>query len=168
MNYSICIPTIYKSISRTDLFEFMNDNIGAVSRIDCIDLNQHNRRVFVHFSEWYSNKGYAQILQYQLEKKGSFEIYIPNTKNKNNPIFHATILINKNPLSNTDFQIKQLRKFIGNYAQTTHYLNKKILVLESKVLLMEDALKKLYGSYYGIDMQDDMNMDPMISNELNC
>ena len=80
MNYSICIPTIYKSISRSDICEFMNQHIGSVSRVDFVDLNEHNRRVFVHFSEWHS---YAEIVKYQLEKKGSSEIAIPNKKNTN-------------------------------------------------------------------------------------
>jgi len=160
-NISICIPTIYKSIPISDISEYMNFHIGTVSRIDCVDLNEQNRRVFIHFSEWHVTD-YAALVAYQLEKKGSCHIALPNIKNKKNPIFHANMLINKNPLSNTDYKIKKLEKFIANWAKTTCEQQQKICVLESKILLLEDevinndkCISKLYSSYYGMDMEYD-------------
>jgi hypothetical protein len=157
-NISICIPTIYKSISRSDIFEYMNFHIGSVSRIDFVDLNEHNRSVFIHFSEWHVSD-YAALVAYQLDKNGSCHVALPNIKNKKNPIFHATMLVNKNPLSSTDSKIKKLHKVLGEWTAVNREQQHKIDVLESKVLLMEDALNKLYGSYYGTDMD---------INELDC
>lgn len=124
----------------------MNQHIGSVSRVDFVDLNQHNRRVFVHFSEWHS---YAQIVQYQLEKKGSSEICIPNKKNKKNPIFHAIILINKNPISHTDSKFKKINKVLGEWIAINREQQRQIDVLESKILLLDNAFNELYNSYYG-------------------
>lgn len=173
MNYSICISTIYKSISKFDIHEFMEKNLGKVSRIDCVDLNQNNRRVFVHFSEWYSNKEFPAIVLHQLESEGFCNFYIPNKKNKKNPHFYVKILINKNPISHADYKITIMNRVIGNWCGLTRELQDKINVLESKVLLLEDevinndkCISKLYGYHYGIDMDDVMGH--MNINELDC
>jgi hypothetical protein len=165
MNYSIYIPTIYKSVPISDIREFMDSHIGSVSRIDSVDINQHNRRVFIHFTEWHDTN-YTELIKYHFKQKGSSLVALPNIKNKSNPIFHATILINKNPLSHAEYKIKQLHKTMGNWVETIGKQQTKIDVLESKLLLFEDALNKLYGSYYGINMEDDMG--PMNINELDC
>jgi len=140
----------------------MEDNIGNVLRIDCIDLNINSRRVFVHFTEWYSNKGYALIAKSQLEEHGFFAISIPNKKNKNKPYFDTKILINKNPISHAEYKIKKFYKIIEDQKL-------RIDVLESKVLLLEEGLicyEKSLAKFYDIDM--DMNMPYMNESELDC
>jgi hypothetical protein len=176
MAYSICISTIFKSIPKMDIQECMEKHLGKVSRIDFLDLNKDNRRVFVHFSEWYSNKGKgcSDIVLHQLETNGFCHFYIPNKKNKKNPDFYAKLLINKNPLSNTDYKLQKLHTNIGELVATVREQDHKIDVLESKVLLLENSfisnsLSKLYSSY---DMDMDMDMDDVMGhmniNELSC
>ena len=170
MNYSICIPTIYKSLPTHDIREFMNFHIGTVSRIDSVDINQHNKRVFIHFTEWHDTN-YTTLIKYHLKHKGSSLVALPNIKNKKYPIFHATILINKNPLSNTDYKIKQLQKINREWCGTICEQQKKIDVLESKLLLLEEevinndkCISKLYAYHYAIDMDDvmgHMNIDEL-------
>lgn len=141
MNYSICISTIYKSISKFDIHEFMEKNLGKVSRIDCVDLNQNNRRVFVHFLEWYSNKEFPAIVLHQLESEGFCNFYIPNKKNTKNPHFYAKILINKNPISHTDYKIKKMNIVIGDWVKTIHEQDQKIDLLEQTIQTMQLTIK---------------------------
>ena len=172
MNYSICIPTIYKSVPISDIREYMNVHFGSVSRIDSVDINQRNRRVFIHFTEWHDTN-YTTLIKYHLKHKGSSLVALPNIKNKKYPIFHATILVNKNPLSDTDYKIKQLQKINREWCGTVCDQQNKIDVLASKILLLEEGLishekclGKLYASYYDMDMDDVMGH--MSINEFAC
>jgi hypothetical protein len=165
MAYSICISTIFKSIPKIDIQEFMQKNLGLVSRIDCIDLNQNNRRVFVHFSEWYSNESFASVVKQLLETNGFCNFYIPNKKNKKNPQFYAKILITKNPLSNTDYKLQKLHAIVNQQDLKIEVLESKVLLLENGLITNEKCITKLY-SYYDMDMDDVMGH--MNINELNC
>jgi len=137
---SIYIPTIYKSISRDEVHQFMEKNLGIVSRIDFVDLNENNRRVFIHFSEWYTNKGIGEIVRDEIEIHGFCDINLPNKKNKKNPIFHTRIFINKNPLSLTEFKLKQAltKSFIRH-----HTTDLKVKFLQSETKRLENEIKRL-------------------------
>jgi hypothetical protein len=143
MAFSICISTIFKSIPKIDIHECMEKHLGKVSRIDCVDLNQNNRRVFVHFSEWYSNKGKgcSDIVLHQLETNGFCHFYIPNNKNKKNPDFYAKLLINKNPISHAEYKVKQFKTQMNYWITTSHYLQDKIDLLEETIQTMQLTIK---------------------------
>ena len=172
MAYSICISTIFKSIPKIDIHECMERHLGKVSRIDCVDLNESNRRVFVHFSEWYSNKGKgcSDIVLHQLETNGFCQFYIPNKKNKKNPDFYAKLLINKNPISAAEHKVKQLQTLMGNWVATTRQQKRQIDMLEQTIQTMQVELQtiklenqclstrnKLYvtDDYFSNDIYDD-------------
>lgn len=143
MAYSICISTIFKSIPKIDIHECMERHLGKVSRIDCVDLNKDNRRVFVHFSELYSNKGKgcSDIVLHQLETNGFCQFYIPNKKNKKNPDFYAKLLINKNPISHEQFQLNKYKKQMNYWITTSHHLQDKIDLLEDTIQTMKLTIK---------------------------
>jgi len=143
MAYSICISTIFKSIPKIDIQEFMQKNLGLVSRIDCIDLNQNNRRVFVHFSEWYSNESFASVVKQLLETNGFCNFYIPNKKNKKNPQFYAKLLINKNPISHADYKVKQFKTQMNYWITTYYHLQDKIDLLEETIQTMQLTINYL-------------------------
>ena len=172
MAYSICISTIFKSIPKIDIQECMERHLGKVSRIDCVDLNQHNRRVFVHFSEWYSNKdnGFSDIVLNQLKTYGFCHFYIPNNKNKKNNHFYAKLLINKNPLSHAEHKVNKLEKLMGNWVATIRQQKRQIDMLEQTIQTMQVELQtiklenqclstrnKLYvtDNYFSHDIYDD-------------
>lgn len=142
MTYSICISTIFKSIPKYDIHECMEKYLGKVSRIDCVDLNESNRRVFVHFSEWTKSELSTVVLE-QLETNGYCHFYIPNNKNKKHPHFYAKLLINKNPLSNTDYKVKQLKKNMEYWIETSHHLQQKIDLLENTIQTMKLTINYL-------------------------
>jgi hypothetical protein len=143
MAYSICISTIFKSIPKIDIQECMERHLGKVSRIDCVDLNQSNRRVFVHFSEWYSNKGKgcSDIVLHQLETNGYCHFYIPNTKNKKNPDFYAKLLINNNPISYDEYKLNKYKRQINYWLTTSYHLQNKIDLLEDTIQTMKLTIK---------------------------
>lgn len=105
-NNSIYIPTIYQSISKEDLWAYLEKNFGKISRIDFMDLNENCRRAFVHFSEWFSDKGMGKIARNKIETDGICDFIMP-IPNKHRKWFQGKMLINKNPLSSTQIQVKR-------------------------------------------------------------
>jgi hypothetical protein len=124
-NNSIYIPTIYKSIRKEDLWEFLEKEMGKVSHIDFVDLNKNCRRAFVYFSEWYMDKGFGKTIRHNIETRGFCEFSMP-IPNKYRKWFKGKLKMNKNPLSATD------RKF--------KWMNVKINNLKNKVDKLEELL----------------------------
>ena len=57
---SICIPRVFKSTTRRDLFNIIEKlNIGAVDRIDMVpktnERGECHYKVFIHFKQWHKN-----------------------------------------------------------------------------------------------------------------
>ena len=110
-NNSIYIPIIYKSIGVEALWEFLEKDMGKVSRIDFVNLNNNNncRRAFVYFSEWYMDKGFGKIIRHNIETRGFCEFSMP-IPNKYRKWFEGKLMINKNPLSATECKVNKIRK----------------------------------------------------------
>ena len=157
-NNSIYIPTIYKSIRKEDLWAFLEKDMGKVSRIDFIDLNENCRRAFVHFSEWYMDKGFGRIIRHNIETRGFCEFSMP-IPNKYRKWFEGKMLINKNPLSTTDRMVK---KWMDN-------LDNTINDMRSKISYLEDKIEELLSSKNNEDYIHDYNYEdngPMDISEL--
>ena len=169
-NDSIYIPTLYKSISKNELKHFLEEKLGIVKRIDFVDLNEYSRQVFIHFDEWYTNKGFGEVARYQMEKFGFCNIRIPNVKNKKNPNFDAKIFINKNPLSESDSKIRHLHKIIDKCFERQYETAKQVYELENTIKFMNEKIDFLYeninekknsmndeNTEYGKESSDDGN-----------
>jgi len=145
-NNSIYIPTIYKSIRKEDLVEFLEKDFGKVSNIDFVDLNENCRRVFVHFSEWYMDKGFGRIVRHNIETRGFCEFSMP-IPNKYRRWFEGKMLINKNPLSPADRKVKKIRKWLDVSFERVHNLDSTVNDLKSKVSYLEDKLEEVLSKY---------------------
>jgi hypothetical protein len=145
-NNSIYIPTIYKSIRKEDLVEFLEKDFGKVSSIDFVDLNENCRRVFVHFSEWYMDKGFGRIVRHNIETRGFCEFSMP-IPNKYRKWFEGKMLINKNPLSPADRKIKKFRELLDISFERIHNLDNTVNDLKSKVSYLEDKLEEVLSKY---------------------
>lgn len=141
-NNSICIPTIYKSIRKEDLCDFLEKEMGKVSRIDFVDLNKNCRRVFVYFSEWYMDKGFGKIIRHNIETRGFCEFSMP-IPNKYRKWFEGKLLINKNPLSSSDRKVKHIKKWMDVSFERIHNLDNEVNDLKSKVSYLEDKLEEV-------------------------
>lgn len=140
-NNSIYIPTIYKSINIKDLWDYLEKNFGKISRIDFVNLNENCRRAFVHFSEWYMDKGMGKIARNKIETDGicNFIMPIPNKPRK---WFQGKMLINKKPLSDTPHRkVTYIEKSMN---LRLHDLETTVNDLKYKVSTLED---KLDGDY---------------------
>jgi regulator of replication initiation timing len=153
-NNSIYIPTIYKSIRKEDIVEFLEKDFGKVSNIDFVDLNENCRRAFVHFTEWYMDKGFGKIVRHNIETRGFCEFSMP-IPNKYRKWFEGKMLINKNPLTPTDRKVKNIKKGmdfsftrVHNLENTVNYLKSKISYLEDK---LEEVISKNNEPYYETD-----------------
>ena len=139
-NNSIYIPTIYKSIHKKDLWDYLEQNFGKISRIDFVNLNENCRRAFVHFSEWYMNKGIGKIARNKIETDGICDFIMP-IPNKPQKWFRGKMLINKKPLTVTHGKVKNIEKCMN---LRLHDLENTVNNLKHKVSTLED---KLDGDY---------------------
>jgi hypothetical protein len=144
-NNSIYIPTIYKSISKEDLWDFLEKDFGKISRIDFVDLNENCRRAFVHFSEWYMDKGFGRIVRNNIETRGFCEFSMP-IPNKYRKWFEGKLLINKNPLSPTDLKVKKMRKWMNVSFERIHNIDNTVNDMKSKISYLEDKIEELLSS----------------------
>lgn len=144
-NNSIYIPTIYKSIRKEDLWDFLEKEMGKVSRIDFVDLNENCRRAFVHFSEWYMDKGFGKIIRHNIETRGFCEFSMP-IPNKYRKWFEGKLLINKNPLSPTDIKVKKMKHWMNVSFERIHDLETTVNDMKSKISYLDDKIEELLSS----------------------
>lgn len=135
-NNSIYIPIIYKSIRVEALWEFLEKDMGKVSRIDFVDLNENCRRAFVYFSEWYMDKGFGKIIRHNIETRGFCEFSMP-IPNKYRKWFEGKLMINKNPLSITE---RNFKKWMNVSFERIHNLENTVNDLKSKLDKIEELL----------------------------
>ena len=147
-NNSIYIPTIYNSIGVEALWNFLEKDMGKVSRIDFVDLNENCRRAFVYFSEWYMDKGFGKIIRHNIETRGFCEFSMP-IPNKYRKWFEGKLMINKNPLSITERKVKNIKKWMNVSFERIHNLENTVNDLKSKVSYLEDKIEELI--YYKND-----------------
>ena len=147
-NNSIYIPTIYKSIRKEDLWAFLEKEMGIVSRIDFVDLNENCRRAFVHFSEWYMDKGFGKIIRHNIETRGFCEFSMP-IPNKYRKWFEGKLLINKNPLSATDSKVKKMKHWMNVSFERIHDLETTVNDMKSKISYLEDKIEELLSEDNG-------------------
>lgn len=150
-NNSIYIPTIYRSISKEDLWAYLEKNFGKVSRIDFVDLNENCRRAFVHFSEWFMDKYIAKIARQKIEMFGMYEFIMP-IPNKHRKWFKGKLLINKNPLSENQ-----------NKTELQCSLE-RLCRLENIVEVLEKKMTSLENDKFSYEYKD---KDPMHISELD-
>lgn len=144
-NNSIYIPTIYKSIRKEDLLEFLEKEMGKVSRIDFVDLNENCRRAFVHFSEWYMDKGFGKIIRHNIETRGFCEFSMP-IPNKYRKWFEGKLLINKNPLSPIDYKVKKMKHWMDVSFERIHHLDNTVNDMKIKISYLDDKIEELLSS----------------------
>jgi hypothetical protein len=167
-NNSIYIPTIYKSIRKEDLWAFLEKEMGIVSRIDFVDLNENCRRAFVHFSEWYMDKGFGKIIRHNIETRGFCEFSMP-IPNKYRKWFEGKLLINKNPLSATDSKVKKMKHWMNVSFERIHDLETTVNDMKSKISYLEDKIEELLPSKNNEDYNHDHDYEdnrPMNISEL--
>ena len=163
-NNSICIPTIYKSIGKEDLWAFLEKEMGKVSRIDFVDLNDNCRRAFVHFSEWYMDKGFGKIIRHNIETRGFCEFSMP-IPNKYRKWFEGKLLMNKKPLSPTDSKVKMVKNHVDICFERLYNLETTVNDLKSKISYLEDKLEEL-SSNKNEDYEEVNDKGPMYISEL--
>ena len=138
-NNSIYIPIIYNSIGVKALWDFLEKDMGKVSRIDFVDLNENCRRAFVYFSEWYMDKGFGKIIRHNIETRGFCEFSMP-IPNKYRKWFEGKLMINKNPLSITERKVKNIKKWMNVSFERIHNLENTVNDLKSKLDKIEELI----------------------------
>jgi hypothetical protein len=133
-NNSLFIPKIDFSITKNQLKDYMEKYIGKVSRIDFASFNSDNgtgRRAFIHFTQWYNND-FAKTIRYYIETDGFYDVLLgqlmdgaPSSAN-NNSKYIVRLLINKNPVPETEQTIQQV-------ASNIDFMSEKIRLQEEEI-----------------------------------
>ena len=111
-NNSIFIPAIPFAVTKNQLKDAMESNLGPVHRIDFATFNSDNgsgRRAFVHFDHTYQTD-FTKVLRQEIAQKGHYDVFYPMYK------MNLRIMMNKNPVPETDKTIHQVASeidFIG-------------------------------------------------------
>lgn len=145
-NNSIFIPAIPFAVTKNQLKDAMESNIGTVHRIDFATFNSDNgsgRRAFVHFDHTYQTD-FTKVLRQEIAQKNHFDVYYPMYK------MNLRIMMNKNPVPETDKTIHQVASeidFMGEkhriYEETFLQQNEQILELQKKNRELEEENKSM-------------------------
>lgn len=131
-NNSIFIPAIPFAVTKNQLKDAMESNLGTVHRIDFATFNSDNgsgRRAFVHFDHTYQTD-FTKVLRQEIAQKGHFDVYYPMYK------MNLRIMMNKNPVPETDKTIHQV-------ASDIDFMGEKIRLHEETFVLMQERMNKL-------------------------
>lgn len=145
-NNSIFIPAIPFAVTKNDLKDAMESNIGTVHRIDFATFNSDNgsgRRAFVHFDHTYQTD-FTKLLRQEIAHKGHFDVYYPMYK------MNLRIMMNKNPVPETDKTIHQVASdidFMGEkirlHEETFLRENEKICDLQKEIQNLQEENKSM-------------------------
>lgn len=145
-NNSIFIPAIPFAVTKNDLKEAMESNLGSVHRIDFATFNSDNgtgRRAFVHFDHTYQTD-FVKTLRQEIAQKGHFDVYYPMLRS------NFRIMMNKNPVPETDKTIHQVASdidFMGEkirlHEETFLRKNEQICDLQKEIHLLQEENKSM-------------------------
>jgi len=147
-NNSIFIPMIDFNITKNQMKDIMEEHLGKVSRIDFVSFNSENgcgRRAFVHFGKW-ENNDYAKCVRYHIEHNGFYDMLIPAMNGT--PKYNVRLLINKNPVPETEQTIQQV-------ASNMDFMAEKIRIQEEEIQALKQTCENLI--FYTSQMQLRMN-----------
>jgi hypothetical protein len=152
-NNSIFIPVIDFSLTKNQIKDIMEKNFGKVSRIDFASFNSNNgsgRRVFIHFTQWY-NTDYAKNVRKSIETNGFYDMSIPLC---NNSKYTTRLLINKNPVPETEQTIQQV-------ASNVDFMAEKIRIQEEEILALKQLCENLFYNMKTMEVK----MNTLLQNE---
>jgi hypothetical protein len=139
-NNSIFIPAIPFAVTKNQLKDAMESNLGPVHRIDFATFNSDNgsgRRAFVHFDHTYQTD-FTKVMRQEIAQKGHFDVYYPMLRT------NLRIMMNKNPVPETDKTIHQV-------ASEIDFIGEKIRLHEETFVLMQDRMNEMYEKNKALD-----------------
>jgi hypothetical protein len=146
---SLFIPAIDMAVTKNDLKKVFEDAFEVtVKRVDFAAFNSDNgsgRRAFVHFENWEYANMYANTVIKRILEDGYYIMYNPKYGNGVNPTLkHLRLLINKNPVPETEQTIQQV-------ASNVDFMAEKIRLQEETIQKQQeeiDALKQQMENIY--------------------
>ena len=134
-NNSIFIPAIPFAVTKNQLKDAMESNLGTVHRIDFATFNSDNgsgRRAFVHFDHTYQTD-FTKVMRQEIAQKGHFDVSYPMLRT------NLRIMMNKNPVPETDKTIHQVASEI-DFMGEKHRIYEETFLKHNELIL--DLLKK--------------------------
>lgn len=137
---SLFIPAIDMSVTKNDLKKaFENEFEVTVKRIDFVAFNSDKgsgRRAFVHFENWECANRFANTVIKKIIEEGYYNLYNPYGIGMNKTLKNLRLLINKNPVPETEQTIHQV-------ASNVDFMAEKIRLQEETIQKQQDEIEAL-------------------------
>jgi hypothetical protein len=124
-NNSVFIPAVHFDITKNQMKDMLESNIGKVHRVDFVGFNSENgagRRAFIHFDKMHET-AFVKTVVDAIVSKGYFDMNY-------GPKMNWRMMPNKNPVPETEQTIQQV-------ASNIDFISEKFKVLEMKQEEME-------------------------------
>lgn len=139
---SIFIPAIDYSFTKNGLKDYLEKILdSSVSRIDFVSFNSDKgtgRRAFVHFNHWNMSNKHAKDIRHKIETLGHYDISIPNSR------IHLKLLINKNPVPETEVTIQQVASNMDFMAEKIRLQEEEIQSQKEEIAAMKQFMENMY------------------------
>jgi hypothetical protein len=140
---SLFIPAIDFSITKNELKDYLESLTDSkVSRIDFVSFNNDKgtgRRAFVHFSYWNSSNKFATDIRAKIIKtNGYYEIPLPNSR------IYIRLMINKNPVPETDVTIQQVASNMDFMAEKIRIQEEELQRQKEEILGLKQHIENMY------------------------
>jgi hypothetical protein len=140
---SLFVPAIDFNITKNDLKDYFEKSTESkVSRVDFVSFNSDKgtgRRAFIHFSHWNPSNRFAKLIRAKIESNGYFEFSLP----KNSHI-HLRLLINKNPVPETEITMPQIASNMDFMAEKIRLQEEEIQTLKEEMAGMKQFMENMY------------------------
>ena len=151
-NNSIFIPAIPFAVTKNQLKDAMESNLGKVHRIDFATFNSDNgsgRRAFVHFDHTYQTD-FTKVMRQEIAQKGHFDVSYPMLRT------NLRIMMNKNPVPETDKTIHQV-------ASEIDFIGEKIRLHEETFLQEKEQICDLQKEIHNLQ-EENKSMQQFMEN----
>lgn len=139
---SLFIPAVDFNITKNSLKDYLESLTDSkVSRVDFVSFNNDKgtgRRAFVHFSHWNGSNKYAKDIRNKIETLGHYDISIPNSR------VHLKLLVNKNPVPETEVTIQQVASNMDFMAEKIRLQEELIIKQQEEIAAMKQWMENMY------------------------
>ena len=146
---SLFIPAIDMVVTKNELKKVFEDAFEVtVKRVDFAAFNSENgtgRRAFVHFDHWEYANAYANTVIKRIIEDGYYIMYNPKYGVGVNPTLkHLRLLINKNPVPETEQTIQQVASNVDFMAEKIRLQEETIQKQQEEIDAIKQQMENMY------------------------
>lgn len=145
---SLFIPAIDFTITKNRLKDYFESLLDSkVSRVDFVSFNSDKgtgRRAFIHFSNWNTSNKFATEIRAKIQSSGYYDIDAPFNISAPNAHIYYRLMINKNPVPETEITIPQVASNMDFMAEKIRIQEEEIQRLKGEMEGMKQFMENMY------------------------